>query len=174
MDLSKTLAELAAFERRAIMLYRAYAERFAANPAVSRLWSEMSEAEAGHFATLTLASDLLELPGNTAPNGVSLAAPPTDATEALYRGAEAAIAGSLELTTAVETAFRLEQNELPWMRTLLAALAGRARASILTGVLPAFATHLGCLETLAIMSGRTDLTVQIQALRSEATSLRTA
>jgi rubrerythrin len=174
MDLLKTLAELAAFERRAIMLYRAYAERFSANPAVSRLWSEMSEAEAGHFATLTLAGDLLDLPGNTAPNGVSLAAPPTNVTDALYRAAETAVTGSLELATAVETAFRLEQNELPWMRTLLVALAGRARASILTGVLPVFATHLDCLETLAIMSGRTDLTVQIRALQAEATSLPTA
>lgn len=137
------------------MLYRAYAERFSANSAVSRLWWEMSEAEAGHFATLTLASDLLDLPGNVAPDGDSVPAPPTDATAGLYHAAEAAVAASLELGAAVETAFRLEQNELPYIRTLLTSLAGRARASILTGVLPAFTTHLACLETLAIIGGRT-------------------
>ena len=43
MDLAEVLSVLAAFERRAIMLYRAYAERFSANPAVSRLWWEMFE-----------------------------------------------------------------------------------------------------------------------------------
>ena len=174
MDLVKVLAELAAFERRAIMLYRAYAERFSATPAVSRLWWEMSEAEAGHFATLTLAGDLLDLPGNVAPGGDSVPAPPTEATEGLYQAAETAVAAGLDLGTAVETAFRLEENELPWIRTLLTRLAGRARASILTGVLPAFSTHLDCLESLAILGERPDLTVQIQGLQAEATSLRMA
>lgn len=174
MDLVKVLSELAAFERRAIMLYRAYAERFSGNPAASRLWWEMSEAEAGHFATLTLACDLLDLPGNIAPGGASVPAPPTEAADRLYRAAEAAVAAGLDLGTAVDTACRLEESELPWIRSLLTSLAGRARTSILTGVLPAFATHLDCLETLAIMGGRTDLTVHIQALQAEAAALRMA
>jgi hypothetical protein len=174
MDLVKVLSELAAFERRAIMLYRAYAERFSAHPAASRLWWEMSEAEAGHFATLTLAGDLLDLPGNIAPGGDLAPAPPIEATDRLYRTAEAAVAASLDLGIAVDTALRLEESELPWIRTLLTSLAGRARASILTGVLPAFSTHLDCLETLAIMGGRTDLTIRIQTLQVEATALRMA
>ncbi|HSB69494.1 MAG TPA: hypothetical protein VLT62_09195 [Candidatus Methylomirabilis sp.] len=171
MDVLKILAEIATYERRAVLLYRAYAGRFTANPAVSRLWGEMSDAEAAHFATLTLAGDLLGLPGNVAPKGDALPAPPIDATERLYQAAEAA-AGGLDLAAAVETAFRLEQNELPWIRILLASLAGRARASILTGVLPAFSTHLDCLETLSTMSGRSDLTEKIRALQAEAAALR--
>ena len=174
MDVLKILAEIATYARRAILLYRAYAERFSANPAVSRLRGEMSDAEAGHFATLTLAGDPLALPGNVAPQGDALPAPPIDATERLYQAAEAAAAGGLDLAAADETAFRLEQHELPWIRILLVSLVGRARASILTGVLPVFSTHLDCLETLATLSGRSDLTDQIRALQAEVATLRTA
>jgi hypothetical protein len=39
------LPDLAAFERRAIRLERAYAERFSANSAAGRLRQEMAEAE---------------------------------------------------------------------------------------------------------------------------------
>jgi hypothetical protein len=49
-----------------------------------------------------------------------------------------------------------------------------ARQRKTTGALPAFATHLDCLETLATMSGRSDLTPHIQTLRAEAAALRLA
>jgi hypothetical protein len=172
VDLRSLLADLAGFEKRAITLYRTYAERFADNPAVGRLWREMSDVEAGHFATLTLAGDLLDMPGSVASGTQAAPLAASDTTEALYQAAETAARGSPLLAAVVETALRLEEDELPRVRSLLTTLAGRARASVLTGVLPGFVSHLDCLETLATLSGRTDLTQRIRALKADADTLR--
>lgn len=172
MDPPKVLPELAALERRAIMLYRAHAARFSDTPSMSLLWWQMSESEAGHFAALTLASDLLDAAEDATRREAVQAAAPDEPTQALYRRAEAEAASGATPAAAVETACRLAQSELARIRTLLAVLAGRARATILCGVLPAFATGLDCLESLAIASGRADLLIPIQALQAEVMTLR--
>jgi len=65
LTLSDLLQIVAGFERRALELYRYFAQVFAAHPTAGRIWRAMSDAEAGHFAVLRLAEDRLPAVGST-------------------------------------------------------------------------------------------------------------
>lgn len=173
MSLSSMLERFAACERRALDLYRRFAERFAADPEAARLWVELSNAEAAHFAILRLAVDTVRMGGA---GGV-----PDPASGESLEGMEGTLAalearaasGTLTPAEAVEAAVTLEQEELPRIRRILGALPPAARASVLGGIVLGLPAHYACLAKLAARGGVTGVGAALAALQEEARQLAT-
>lgn len=172
MDAVEALTAFAELERRALELYRRFAALYAGTPELAAMWREMSDTEAAHFATLTLAADMVQME----PGGV--AAPPSlapgslDAARAVLQSAERkATEGVLPAGEAVQLALVLESSELPRIMDLLAWVPGRAKGSVTTGVAAGLEAHLQCLERLATASGRADVAEKARALHAVARDL---
>lgn len=154
MSVATLLEQFAASERRALELYRRFAERFAADPETARLWLEMSNVEAAHFAILRLAADAVRMgrPGTPEPEPEPSASPA--ATEGSLAALEArAAGGALTPAEAVQAALTLEQEELPRIRQILGALPPPARGSVLGGLVQGLPAHYACLGRLAARGG---------------------
>ena len=173
MSLSTLLERFAAAERRALDLYRRFAEHFAADPEAARLWVELSNAEAAHFAILRLAVDTVRMAGaEKVPDpagGDSL-----EAIEETLAALEArAASGTLTPADAVEAAVTLEQEELPRIRRILGALPPPARGSVLGGIVLGLPAHYACLAKLAARGGIPGAAGTLEALQEEARQLAT-
>ena len=171
MSLSSLLERFAACERRALDLYRRFAERFAADPEAARLWVELSNAEAAHFAILRLAVDTVRMEGA---GGTPDTGSPEflDGTEGTLAALEArAAAGTLTPSEAVEGAVILEQEELPRIRRILEALPPRARGSVLGGIVLGLPAHYACLAKLAARGGVPEAGAALEVLQEEARQL---
>ena len=172
MEAADALASLAELERRALELYRRFAALYAGTPELAAMWREMSDTEAAHFATLTLAADMVQME----PGGV--AAPPSlapgslDAARAVLQSAERKAAeGILPAGEAVQLALVLESSELPRIMDLLAWVPGRTKGSVTTGIVASLGAHLQCLERLATASGRSDVAEKARGLQALARNL---
>ncbi len=172
MDAGAVLTAFAELERRALDLYRRFAALYAGTPALAAMWREMSDIEAAHYATLTLAVDMVRME----PGG--LAVPPhltpgsLAATQKILQDAEQKAAeGSLPAGEAVQLALLLESSELPRIAELLGWLPGRAKASAGSGIAAGLEEHLRCLERLATASARTDVAEKARALQGLARNL---
>jgi hypothetical protein len=166
MMLSALIEAYAGYERRAILLYRRLAERFAADREVSARWRAMSDAEARHFTTLQLATDRLTMAGGaTIDVEVDLAAIDArlDALE------QAAAVVPLSATEAVLLALEWEEEEVARIIGLVAALPEPVSARVRTGVLGEVDAHYADLRALLAAAGRHDLAGRVDALRTAAT-----
>jgi len=173
MSLSSLLERFAACERRALDLYRRFAERFAADPEAARLWLELSNAEAAHFAILRLAVDTVRMGGAGGVPDFALgdSLEPMEGTLAALEARAAS--GTLTPSEAVEAAVTLEQEELPRIRRVLGALPPPARGSILGGIVLGLPAHYACLAKLAARGGIPGARASLEALQEEARQLAT-
>ena len=173
MEPARLLAQFAQFEKRAIFLYRAFAQRFAAQPALSALWREMSDVEAAHFAILTLAGETVQGDRALAQTAATFDPQAVEVTDRALADAEGrARAGTITAGEAVELALALESGELPRIEDLLAWLPPRALASVREAVTGPLEGHFTCLARIAELSGRADLAAEIAGLRAKAQALR--
>jgi hypothetical protein len=165
------LTAFAELEQRALELYRRFAALYAATPELARLWREMSDIEAAHFATLTLAADMVQMEGVGGPPA-SLAPGALDASRRIFADAERKAAeGSLGPGEAAQLALLIESGELPRIADLLGWLTGRARASVGSGVAAGLQAHLECVERLAVASGRADVAEKSRGLQGLARTI---
>ncbi len=167
MDAAGALTAFAEFERRALDLYRRFATLYAGTPDLATMWREMSDVEAAHFATLTLAVDMMRME----PGGVAVPPQLTPgslaATQKVLQDAEQKAAeGTLPAGEAVQLALLLESSELPRVTELLAWLPRRAKASVGSGIAAGLEGHLQCLERLAAVSGRPDVAEKARSLQA--------
>ncbi len=172
MNALEALTAFAEFERRALELYRRLAALYAGTPELTGMWREMSDIEAAHFATLSLAADMVQMEGGVPAPPPSLTPGAWDAARKILEDAERKAAdGGLPAGEAAQLALVLESSELPRIADLLAWLPGRARASIGSGIAAGLEAHLQCLERLAAASGRADVAEKARALQALARNI---
>jgi len=171
MSLCALLERLAACERRALNLYRRLAERFAADPEGARLWVELSNAEAAHFAILQLAADTARRPGAGEVPGAEPDEPVETIEQALTSLEVRAASGAITPAEAVEVALTLEREELPRIRRIVRALPPGARAGVMGGILLGLPAHYACLAKLAARAGVPAAGAALEALADEARQL---
>jgi len=169
-DLLEVFAE---FERRALELYRHFAQTFAGNAAAARIWRSMSDAEAGHFAVLRLAEDRLPRVGAPAGPKPAIDQARLDEWKARLEELEAKGKGpGLAPADAAEITLTWEREELPRLLTLLAALPEPARKATALGLVQGAEEHLGCLEDLLKTVGRDSLLPEISLLMESVARLK--
>jgi hypothetical protein len=165
MTLSALIEAYAGYERRALLLYRRLSERFAADAVASRLWRAMSDAEAGHFTTLQLATDRLAMAGGA----VTEVAVDIAAIEKRLTALEQAVAATaLSAAQAAELTLEWEEAESARITALLPSIPETVRARVRTGLLGEIDAHYGDLHALLAAAGRGDLDGRVDALRSRA------
>jgi hypothetical protein len=163
MTLAALIEAYAGYERRALLLYRRLCERFAADPVASRHWRAMSDAEAGHFTTLQLATDRLAMAGGaTTDVEVDVAA-----IEARLADLEkAAAATALSAAQAAELTLEWEEAEVARITALLPSIPEAVRVRVRTGLLGEIDAHYADLRALLAAAGRRDLDPRVDALRA--------
>ncbi len=149
MTLAEILTAFAAVEKRAFAMYLLFSRRYADGTAVPDLWKEMSNAEAGHAAILTLAADRAGLESDETPPPPDLL---TDTENLLSRLEERARVESLPLAEAVEIALTWEEQELPRLLRLLRLLPPRIKVSLVSGMARGMKEHLGQIHALAALT----------------------
>jgi len=166
MTLGALLERYAQFEKRGVGLYRGLAERFAADPAAARLWREMSNTEASHFALFELAQDWVAMAGGGS-------APPAATSESLDMLArrmgeieDRAADPGTTLSTAVSLTVAWEELELPRVLELLPYLPAKAQGRVLAGMIGEAPEHYRLLSELAVAAGGAQDTERIAALAS--------
>lgn len=175
LEARAALAERAAkLEQRAMQAYGALAARFAGREA-GRRFSEMAEGEAQHFAILNLSGDFVRMAKEPPPPverevDLEAAEPLVAALEAASRTAPE-MAPEAILPGAVEVAVRFEQQELPRVAAVVAALPEPARGKARAGLGRTLPGHYAALEALAREAGRDDLAAEARALAARAAGL---
>jgi hypothetical protein len=167
MTLAAVIEAYAGYERRALLLYRRLSERFAADGVAGRHWRAMSDAEAGHFTTLQLATDRLAMAGGTAVDvDVDVAA----IEKRVAALEEAAAATALSAAHAAQLTLEWEEAEVARITALLPLIPEPVRARVRSGLLGEIDAHYGDLRALLAAAGRRDLDGRVDALRSLAIS----
>lgn len=177
MSASPTLSDLlqifAGFERRALELYRHFAQVFAAHPAAARIWRAMSDAEAGHFAVLRLAEDRLPAAGGGAEIDRRFDDSHLDEWESTARELEAK--GSrhdIDPAEAAEITLTWEREELPRLLALLADLPEPARQRTAAGLVEGAEEHLSSLKELLKAVGSDRLLPEVSQIEESLSRLR--
>ena len=168
MNLAALVERYAQLEKRGVGFYRALAERFSAEAAPARLWREMSNTEASHFALLGLAQDWIAMAG-----GGASAPEADDADLAALAGrmdelAAAAGRPATTLAEAVALSVSWEELELPRILDLLPHLPTKAHGRVLAGMVAEAAEHYRILGELAEAVGATAAAERIDALGERA------
>jgi rubrerythrin len=166
------LQRVAGFERRALELYRHFARAFEGHQSAARTWQAMAEAEAGHFAILSLAEDRL-------PAGEGTAGCATVLDEAQLARWEATLADleakgrqpAITLEEAAEITVTWEREEAPRLLALLDALPEPTRRSTAAGLAQGADEHLECLERLLETVGREALLPALAPIRDSVSRL---
>ena len=162
MTLAALIEAYAGYERRALLLYRRLSDRFAADSVASRAWRAMSDAEAGHFTTLQLATDRLAMAGGTAIDvEVDVAA-----IEKRVAALEETAAAALSAAQAAQLTLEWEEAEAARITALLPSIPEPVRARVRSGLLGEIDAHYGDLRALLAAAGRRDLDGRVDALRS--------
>lgn len=168
MKLEAVIEAYAGYEKRALQLYRKLAERFRDNARVSRLWRQMSDAEASHFTLLQLAPDWIAMAGEPKTDP-ELEPEALDAlTAELSKLEQAAERPGLTLQEAVELTLAWEEQELPRILALLPCLPGRAREQVRAGIVGEVEKHYADLMELVKAAGAGGLEERVEALRARA------
>lgn len=169
MDLPRALEVFSTFEKRGMALYRHLGTRFPDPPGASRLWIEMSNMEAGHFAVVALAQDWVHMGGEAPAPFPETPEARLDAIDQRFRALERrAEAEHLTLADAVELALAWEETELPPVLALVSALPPEAARRLRAGLLTEAASHYRCLKELADLAGLTSLDSRLDTLRQTA------
>ena len=168
MDLGTLVARSAQLEKRAMAFYRQLAGRFAAHPEAARLWREMSNTEASHFALLQLTEDWVAMAGGQAqetpvtPEALEALSDRLAALEAAAGRADCGLADAAELTVA------WEELELPRVIELVGELPGTARGRVLAGMIGEADEHFRILMDLVGAAGVVALADRVSALAERA------
>lgn len=168
MNLSALVERYAQFEKRGVGFYRGLAERFAPDAAAARLWREMSNTEASHFALLELAQDWIAMSGG---GGSAPAATPENLDALAARMGEiekAAERPGTTLAAAVALAVGWEELELPRIIDLVPHLPAKARGRVLAGMIAEAAEHYRLLMELARAAGAPGTVERVSALAERA------
>ncbi|HUF92214.1 MAG TPA: hypothetical protein VMR23_07550 [Candidatus Limnocylindria bacterium] len=165
MTLAALIEAYAGYERRALLLYRRLSERFAADAVASRHWRAMSDAEAGHFTTLQLATDRLAMAGGAA---IDVDADVAAIETRLAALEQAAAATALNAAQAALLTLEWEEAEIARITALLPSIPEPVRARVRTGLLGEIDTHYADLRALLAAAGRDDLDGRLDALRADA------
>lgn len=171
MSLDTLLERFAACERRALNLYRRLADHFSADAEAARLWVELSNAEAAHFAILQLAADTARRPGAGEVPGAEPDEPVETIEQALTSLEVRAASGAITPAEAVEVALTLEREELPRIRRIVRALPPGARGGVMGGIVLGLPAHYACLARLAARAGVPAAGAALEALAEEARQL---
>lgn len=168
MTLTELVERYAQFEKRAVGFYRSLAERFTAHPAAARLWREMSNTEASHFALLELAQDWIAM-AKGAGGMPPVTAADLDALAARLAGLEAA-AGAAGLTpeAAVGLSVEWEELELPRIVELVRHLPPQAQGRVVAGMIAEAAEHYRMLMELVRVAGGPGQAERVTALEQRA------
>ncbi|HUG38548.1 MAG TPA: hypothetical protein VML54_16435, partial [Candidatus Limnocylindrales bacterium] len=153
MDLATLLTRSAPLEKRALVFYRELAERFAAHAEAARLWREMSNTEASHFALLQLAEDWVTMAG-ARDQETGVTSEDFDALGAALTAIEdAAARADCGLAEAAELTVRWEELELPRVVRLAGELPGTARGRVMAGMIGEAEEHFRMLGELIRVAG---------------------
>jgi hypothetical protein len=174
---SRTLSDLlqifAGFERRALELYRHFAQVFAAHPTAARIWRAMSDAEAGHFAVLRLAEDRLPAADGAPGADRRFDEVHLDEWESAVQELEAkGRRPGIDPAEAAEITLTWEQGELPRLLALLADLPEPARQRTAEGLVEGAQEHLDCLKELLSAVGSDRLLPETSAIEASLSHLR--
>jgi rubrerythrin len=169
VTLSAVVERYAQFEKRGVRFYRGLAARFAADAAAARLWVEMADAEASHFALLELSLDWIAMAGGAAGSGPAVGPEELERVDARMREIEAAAERpDATLADAVDLALRWEELELPRVLDLLPHLPDRARGRVLAAMVGEAAGHYRGLGELARAAGGPGHGARLAALAGRA------
>lgn len=153
MTLTEVLERYARLEKRAVSFYRGLAERFSRQAEAARIWREMSNTEASHFALLELAQDWIAM------SGAAAAVPPVtgeslDALEARLGDIEAR-AGRPDVSPAeaVGLSIEWEELELPRIVELTRHLPPPAQGRVTAGLIAEAGEHYRMLMELTRAAG---------------------
>jgi rubrerythrin len=164
VNLNAVLERYAGLEKRGVLFYRGLAERWHDHHEAARLWRELSNTEASHFALLELAQDWVAMAGG----GQSAPALDEAAFEALSaRMAELeAAAGRSDCAReeAVELSIRWEELELPRILELVAHLPARARGQVMAGMVAEGVEHYRMLQELVRVAGAASQAERVNTL----------
>ena len=168
MTLVELVERYAQLEKRAVGFYRGLADRFAANQAAARLWLELSNTEASHFALLELAQDWITMAKGA--GGMPAVTPEAVASldarhEALERAAEA---DGLSLEAAVGLSVDWEELELPRIVELSRHLPPPAQGRVMAGMVAEGAEHYRLLTDLVKAAGGAGHAGRVAALERAA------
>ncbi|MGH7412363.1 MAG: hypothetical protein ACREJ6_15055 [Candidatus Methylomirabilis sp.] len=177
MSRQRTVGDLlqifAGFERRALELYRHFAQEFARHAAAGRIWRAMSDAEAGHFAILRLAEDRLPAGATAQETALSFDEGTLDEWEATLEELDAqSRRPGLALADAAAVTLTWEREELPRLLALLTALPEPARRTTAAGLVQGAEEHLRCLEELLRAVGSESLLPEVSRLEESVARLR--
>ncbi len=161
LELNAIVERHAQLEKRAMLLYRGLAERFHGHAEASRIWRELSNTEASHFALLELTQDWITMAG-----AATTSAPRGDSLEAAASGAPTleAAAGDCEIERAVDLSLQWEELELPRVLELVAGLPARAQARVMAGLIAESAEHYRILMELVKVAGTPEQAPRVSAL----------
>lgn len=168
MTLSALVECYAQFEKRGVAFYRGLAERFRAHAAAARLWREMSNTEASHFALLELTQDWIAMAG-----GAASAPPVTPETLEAVAARMADLEAASErpgatLAEALDVTLSWEELELPRILELLPHLTGKARGAVMAGMIAEAAEHYRVLGELCETAGAAGQAARVIALAERA------
>jgi hypothetical protein len=168
VTLSELVERYAQFEKRAVGFYRGLADRFATDPAAARLWREMSNTEASHFALLELAQDWIAM-AKGAGGMPPVTAADLDALATRLAQLEAAAeAAGLTPAAAVELSIEWEELELPHIVELVRHLPPKAQGRVMAGMIAEAAEHYRMLMELVRTAGEAAQTDRVSALERSA------
>jgi rubrerythrin len=169
MELTRVLEAFSSFEKRGIDFYRRFAARFNAPPRVQLLWTEMSNAEAGHFAVLSLTQDWIQTGRDATEPSPGLTPADLDTMDRRLTALEAeGTASDLTFAEAVGLAVEWEEIELRRVLVLLPALPAGAKGRVVSGLVAEAGLHYDCLQELAGLAGAASLETRFSALRAGA------
>jgi hypothetical protein len=174
---SRTLSDLlqifAGFERRALELYRHFAQVFAGHPTAARIWRAMSDAEAGHFAVLRLAEDRLPDSGGAAETDRRFDEDRLQEWESTVQELEAkGRRPGINPAEAAEITLEWERGELPRLLALLADLPEPARQRTAAGLVEGAQEHVDCLKELLRTVGSDRLLPEVSEIEGSLSRLK--
>ena len=173
LTLGDLLQMFAGFERRALELYRHFAQEFAGHTSAGRIWRAMSDAEAGHFAILRLAEDRLPAQGTAPEPAVRFIEDQLEEWKATFEQLDAkGRRPGLAPAEAAEVTMTWEREELPRLLTLLSALPEPARQVTAAGFVEGVEEHLRCLRELLRAVGSDPLLPEVSQLEESVARLR--
>jgi len=173
LTLGDLLQIFAGFERRALELYRYFAQVFAAHPTAGRIWRAMSDAEAGHFAVLRLAEDRLPAVGSMTEGNRRFDEGHLDEWESTLQELEAkGRRPEIDPAEAAQITLMWEREELPRLLALLADLPEPARQRTAAGLVEGAEEHLHSLRELLKAVGSVRLLPEVSQIEESVSRLR--
>jgi rubrerythrin len=167
MTLETVLETYAGYEKRAMQFYRQLSGRFADQAEVSRFWRQMSDAEASHFAVLTLAVDWVVMAGKGTSVPDSIETILSTAALEMAKLERAAESPSLTSRDAVRLTVSWEEKELRRILELLPHLPEKVCGQVRAGILGEAKKHYEGLAELIKQVGHDELVERVEALKTE-------